>query len=309
MTSEAMTIAEWIDRIAVRLGAAGLYFGHGTDNARDEAAWLVLHVMGARLDGGFTDWGRPVGPGAEAEILRLAESRCETRQPLAYLTGKAIFAGLEFEVSPDVLIPRSPIAELIQDEFRPWIDPEKALRILDMCTGSACIAIAAALQYPGAQVDAVDISANALKVASRNVERHKVSGRVALIESNLFHSVPACQYDLIVANPPYVPAGAMGELPREYREEPPLGLESGEDGLDAVLSILVDAPGFLSEDGILLCEVGESEDRLAASLPRVPFLWLEFEHGGSGVFLLTKEQLEEAGAEIAAFIGERKNVV
>jgi len=309
MKSEPGTIAEWIERIAASLDQAGLYFGHGTDNARDEAAWLVLHAAGAALDGSFTDWGRRVDNAAEAEIRRLAAARCGSRQPLAYLTGVALFAGLEFEVSPSVLIPRSPIAELIQDKFRPWIAAGNVSRILDMCTGSACIAIASALQFPGACVDAADISPEALEVASRNVKRHGVCDRVSLIESDLFHSIPPCHYDLIVANPPYVAARALDELPMEFQAEPRLALESGNDGLEAALSILVDAPVFLSEDGVLLCEVGENEERLAAVLPRVPFLWLEFEHGGSGVFVLTKKQLESARAELAAFIGERANVV
>jgi len=300
-----MIIAECIEQIARQLDAADLYFGHGTDNAADEAAWLVLHVAGAPLDGSFDDWGRIVTDTELLEAGRLARARCESRLPLAYLLGVARFAGLEFEVDENVLVPRSPLAELILDQYMPWLEPGRVDRILDMCTGSGCIAIASAIYLPGAQVDAVDISAKALEVAQRNVERHQLNERVTLIESDLFQSIPAGQYDLIVANPPYVPTQALGDLPAEFRAEPGLGLASGSDGLDAVLSILLDAPDFLGEDGVLVCEVGESEPRLAAALPGIPFLWLEFAHGGCGVFVLTKGQLEEARADLATLIGER----
>ncbi len=303
-----MTIAACIDEVAAQLAGAGLYFGHGTDNARDEAAWLVLHVLGESLDGSFSDWGRPVDEDARAGIRRLVGARCKSGEPLAYLTGFTYFAGLKFEVSRGVLVPRSPISELILDRFQPWLRPEKVERVLDMCTGSGCIAIATALNLPDARIDAVDISAEALEIARRNARHHGVSQRVHLFESDLFQSLPACRYDLIVANPPYVPAGDLKELPKEYRCEPGIGLVSGEDGLDAVLTIMVDAPGYLREDGILVCEVGESERRLAAVLPRVPFLWLEFERGGSGVFVLTRDQLEEARPDVVTLIGEREYV-
>jgi ribosomal protein L3 glutamine methyltransferase len=304
-----MIIAECIEQLARQLDEAGLCYGHGTDNARDEAAWLVLHVAGAPLDGSFDDWGRIVKDEELLEANRLARSRCESRLPLAYLLGVARFAGLEFKVDENVLVPRSPLAELILDQYRPWVEPGRVGRILDMCTGSGCIAIASALYLPGSQVDAAEISAKALEVARRNVERHQLTDRVRLIESDLFQSIPACHYDLIVANPPYVPSQALEDLPAEYRAEPGLGLASGSDGLNAVLLILLDAPDFLGEDGVLVCEVGESEQRLAAALPGIPFLWLEFEHGGCGVFVLTKSQLQEARADLALLIGERRNVV
>ena len=305
---EPMTIAQWIDRVAGRLAAAELHYGHGTDNARDEAAWLVLHAADLPLDGNFTDWGRAVNDSAAVEIRRLVTARCDSGKPLAYLTGRAHFAGLEFDVTPAVLVPRSPLAELILDGFRPWLEPGRVKRVLDMCTGSGCIAIAVAHYLPRAQVDAVDISPQALEVAAGNVQKHHLSDRVRLIESDLFCAVPKHPYDLIVANPPYVPAASLRGLPREYRAEPGLGLASGEDGLDAALSIMVDAPRFLGEDGILLCEVGESDERLASVLPRIPFLWLEFEHGGSGVFIMSRQELESAGPDIAGLIGERENV-
>jgi len=304
-----MTIAEYVKRAANRLETAGLCFGHGTDNPGDEAAWLVLHVTGAPLDGSFQEWGRAVSPLDATEIDRLLEARCQSGRPLAYLLGSAWFAGLEFEVNEHVLVPRSPLGELILDQYRPWVEPDEVTCMLDMCTGSGCIAVASAFHLPQARIDAVDISREALAVAGSNVKRHGLEQRVTLIESDLFQSVPGRQYPLIVANPPYVPAGSMARLPREYRAEPGLGLASGEDGLDAALSILLDAPRFLGEDGVLICEVGESEERLAAVLPGIPFLWLEFQRGGSGVFVLTKKQLEEATVEVAGLIKERSHVV
>jgi len=304
-----MTVAEWIERVAVQLSEAGVHFGHGTDNARDEAAWLVLHAVGAPVDGRFVDWGRSVTMAEAASIRRLAEERCGSGAPLAYLTGTAWFAGLEFEVTPDVLVPRSPIAELILDEFRPWVtEPARVRRVLDLCTGCGCIAIATALQLPGAQVDASDISRAALQVAARNIERHRVAGRVRVLQSDLLRDLPECQYDLIVANPPYVPLGALAGLPREYRAEPALGLVSGRDGLDAVLEIIAASPHYLASNGILICEVGESETALADALPEVPFVWLEFEHGGSGVFVLGRDELLAAGAAAEALLKERDHV-
>ena len=309
---KAQTVADWIDRVGARFAAAGLHYGHGTDNARDEAAWLVLHAVGAPLDGRFEDWGRAVSDAEAAEITRLAEARCGGAAPLAYLIGRARFAGLEFEVTPDVLVPRSPIAELILDGFHPWRDftslPGRRWRILDLCTGCGCIAVAVAHYLPNTRVDAVDISPEALAVAARNVERHGLADRVRLLQSDLFQSVGTARYDLILANPPYVPLGALADLPGEYRAEPSLGLVSGVDGLDAVLRILAQAPGYLVEDGILVCEVGESEEPLAAALPSVPFLWLEFAHGGSGVFLLGREDVVAAQPALNALIGKREHV-
>jgi ribosomal protein L3 glutamine methyltransferase len=296
---------EWVDR---KLDGADLHFGHGTDNARDEAAWLVLHAISARLDGSFDDWGRELDELEENQLRELLDARITQKLPLAYLTGIAHFAGLEFESGRAALVPRSPIAELVLDRFQPWIDSASASQVLDMCTGSGCIAIAIALYLPWTRVDAVDISREALEIAARNVSRHAVEDRVNLIESDLFHSLPACRYDLIVANPPYVPVESINTLPGEYRAEPVLGLVSGSDGLNATLSILVDAPRFLSENGVLVCEVGESEERLLALLPQLPFLWLDFSRGGSGVFILTREELEHARPQLAALIEERKYV-
>jgi ribosomal protein L3 glutamine methyltransferase len=304
-----MTAADWIERITALFEASSLHYGHGTDNARDEAAWLVLHVLGAPLDGSFEDWGRAVDESEAAEIDRLARARCSSGTPLAYLLGSARFAGLEFEVSPDVLVPRSPIAELILDGFRPWAKPARLGRVLDMCTGCGCIAVATALRVPGAAVDAVDISPAALDIAARNVRRYGLGQRVRLLQSDLFDDMPPAAYDLILANPPYVPRRRLAALPAEYRSEPSLALISGNDGLDAALRILHHAPSFLARDGILICEVGESEEALAALLPGLPFLWLEFARGGTGVFLLTRAELEEGRAAVAAVIEDRRHVV
>ena len=293
-----MNVRQRIEWVCARLDDAGLHFGHGTDNAADEAAWLVLHVIRASLDGGFDDWGRELSETEEMQVRELVDARITQKAPLAYLTGMARFAGLEFETGAAALVPRSPIAELVPDQFRPWVDPLQVHRVLDMCTGSGCIAIAIAHYMPRTLVDAADVSAEALEIAARNVSRHGAEDRVSLIETDLFRSLPACRYDLIVANPPYVPVESISKLPAEYQAEPVLGLVSGDDGLNATLSILAHAADFLTEKGVLVCEVGESEKRLAAKLPQVPFLWLEFTCGGSGVFVLTREQLTDAGEQL-----------
>lgn len=306
--TENLTLAQWIARVAAQFAAADLHYGHGTDNEQDEAAWLVLHAAGAALDGSFDDWGQLVDAATMKKIEELSHRRRETGKPLAYLTGTAFFAGLAFEVNEDVLVPRSPLAELILDGFRPWAKPGALQGVLDMCTGSGCIGIAAAVHTPGLRVDLADISPAALDVARRNVQRHGVGDRVSLFESDLFASLPPAAYDLVLANPPYVPAASVAALPREYRQEPELGLVSGADGLDAPLAILLDAPRFLCEYGVLVCEVGESEQRLAALLPDVPFTWLEFEQGGSGVFVLTRDELLKAAPAVETAIGKRNDV-
>lgn len=303
-----MKVAERIEQVCQTLLESGVHFGHGTDNARDEAAWLVLSAIGAPVDGSFQHWEHELLEAEEDRVDQLLQARISEKVPLAYLTGRAFFAGLEFETGRAALVPRSPIAELIRDQFRPWVKPEKMHRVLDMCTGSACIAIAIAHYLPWTRVDAVDISSAALEIAETNVRRHGVEESVTLIQSDLFHSVPACRYDLIVANPPYVPARSVGDLPREYRAEPLVGLVSGEDGLDTVLSILAGAPEYLTPSGVLLCEVGESQDNLQEALSRLPFVWLEFAQGGSGVFVLTRHDLEAAMPDILALLEERNHV-
>jgi ribosomal protein L3 glutamine methyltransferase len=302
----ARSAMDWRRLVESRLVAAGLSYGQGTDNAADEAAWLVLAAMDAPLDGSFADWDRRVGPTAGQRIADLLARRVEERMPVAYLTGLARFAGLEFEVSRDVLIPRSPLAELVEERFTPWVPDHRLQRMLDLCTGSGCIAVASAVHVPGLRVDAADISASALQIAAGNVARHGVGERVSLLESDLFDQVVDGPYDLIVSNPPYVPRAEVASLPPEFRAEPGLGLAAGEDGLDLVLRILLDSTRFLAPHGSLICEVGHSADRLEAVLPRVPFVWIEFTRGGSGVFTLGWRQLSEARREVARLLATRE---
>ncbi len=303
-----VTVEDWTRRCAADFEAAGLHFGHGTDNALDEAAWLVLHVLGASLDGDFDDWGAEV-PAADAErIAALARVRIDSGRPMAYLLGEAWFCGMPFRVTDDVLVPRSPLAELIVAQYQPWLPGRTEGRALDLCCGSGCIGIATAAYLPGWQVDLSDISDAALAVARENIERHGVGERVSAWASDGFDDLPERQWDLIVTNPPYVPNAALNELPREYRAEPSLGLVSGDDGLDLPLRILADAPSRLCDDGILVCEVGESAERLEAELPNVAFTWIEFEHGGDGVFTMSKNELNDARPRVLARLESRKHV-
>ncbi len=279
-----------------RLTRARVFFGHGTDNARDEAAALVFHVM--RLS-------HAAAPGAlrkrasakqQARVESLLAQRIEQRAPLAYLTHEAWFAGLRFYVDERVLIPRSPFAELIENRFAPWIDASRVRRVLDLGTGSGCIALAAAKAFPRARVDAVDIDSGALEVAAINRRRLRLTRRVRLIESDHFAALSGESYDIIASNPPYVGTREMRGLPSEYRHEPRLALESGRQGLDSVEIILRRAVSHLRARGLLVVEVGNTERALRRAYPRLPFTWLDFERGGGGVFLLTREQMERGTA-------------
>jgi len=302
------TAENWLDFCAGEMKRAGLFFGHGTDNAHDEAAWMLLHILDAPLDGSFTRWDATLNRAQTEALERLLTRRITERCPLAYLTGKARFCGLEFVVNPQVLVPRSPLAELIREQFSPWVNVHGGGRVLDMCTGGGCIAIAMAVWIPECTIDAVDNSKEALDIASENIQLHKVGNRVNLILSDLFTAVDESAYDLIVSNPPYVSRAVFDQLPAEYLAEPSSGLVCGEDGLDIVLKILDAAPGYLRQQGILIAEVGESAETLEEILPRVPFTWLEFDEGGDGIFLLEYDQLIACQADVQALLEQRKYV-
>jgi len=287
----APTVADLVRYGAAEFERAGLAYGHGTDNAVDEAAALVFHALD--LDHARAHDAYPLrpGPGDVERVLVLLGARIERRVPAAYLIGRMWFAGLEFEVDERVIVPRSPFAELVAAHFGPWIDPLRVHRILDIGTGSACIAVACARAFPGARVDAVDLSADALEVARRNVARHGVADRLELLHGDVFEPLGGRRYDLIVSNPPYVSDDEMAALPLEYLHEPDLALRAGGDGLDVVRRILAGAAEHLEPGGAIFVEVGDSDERLARAYPRLPFTWLEFEHGGGGVFVLIREQL------------------
>jgi ribosomal protein L3 glutamine methyltransferase len=293
LTAPPRTVADFIGWTEQRFAGAGLYFGHGTDNPLDEAAWLVgsaLKLTPPELEEHLED--EPTPPQQDT-IRALVDSRIHTRQPLAYLLKEAWFAGLKFYVDERVIVPRSLTAEFIAEQFQPWIDPARVRRILDLCTGSGCMAIACTYAFPEASVDAVDISDAALAVARINVENHGFNERVRLLRSDLFSALKDERYDLIVTNPPYVAQVEMAALPPEYRHEPTLALASGAQGLDAIIRILAEAPSHLNPGGILVAEVGNSAERLQEKFPAVPFTWLTTSAGDESVFLLTTEQLRQ----------------
>jgi len=274
------------------LRAAQLSYGHGTDNALDESAWLVLHAVGLAPDEPIDDYHQLLRA-TQADAARvLLRRRIDERQPAAYLTGSAWFAGLQFHVDSRVLVPRSPLAEPIMSGFSPWLDPTNVRSVMDMCTGSGCIGIACAYAFADAQVLATDISADALEVAAQNVFAHDMSQRVELKQGSLFEPAIGRSFDLILSNPPYVDAADMSALSAEFKHEPELGLAAGEDGLVLVHEMLRDAQKHLNPGGLLVIEVGNSAPALEAAYPQLPFVWLEFETGGEGVFMLWREDLD-----------------
>lgn len=298
-TRASSTVAQCIERGARQFEAAGLYFGHGTDNAFDEAAELVFYAAGLRHEDAAQVYERVLSAAELERIDTLFARRVRERIPAAYLTNRMWFAGHEFYVDERVLVPRSPIAELIEARFEPWIERERVRRILDIGTGSACIAIAAALAFREAQVDAADISDDALAVARINIDKHAVADRVHAVRSDVYSNLAGTRYDVIVTNPPYVGREELDALPKEYRREPELGLYGGDDGLDIVRRILAGAAAHLEPGGILIGEVGNTEPVLEAAFADVPFIWLEFERGGGGVFVLTESELKRLAVSVS----------
>jgi ribosomal protein L3 glutamine methyltransferase len=288
-----LTIQDYIRWGASRFNAAGLFFGHGTDNAIDEAAQLVLFALNLPPDLPATYRDCRLTDDERVAVVDLFERRIAERKPAAYLIQKAWFAGLEFYVDESVLVPRSPMAELVESGFDPWMEPDSICRVLDLCTGSGCIGIAAAVYLPDADVDLADISPEALAVASRNLEAYGLEDRVRVVQSDLFSALAGQTYDVVITNPPYVSAAELASLPPEYHREPSLGLDGGETGLVLVLKILREAPKYLNENGVLVVEVGSSAAALERCFPELPFLWIEFERGGEGVFLMKRQQLVE----------------
>jgi len=272
-----------------------LFYGHGTDNPHDEAVYLVLRALHQSFDITDAELDSPLEKSRQQLLTALIEKRIKERMPVAYLINEAWFAGMPFYVDQRTLIPRSPLAELIESKFSPWVNEKQVTSILDIGTGSGCIAIASALAFPEASVVATDVDDNVLEVAKRNIDSYNLSDRVELLNSFVFRGMPPMIFDLIVSNPPYVSVTEMQSLPAEYRHEPNLGLAAGEDGLVIVEEILRESYKYLSELGILVVEVGSSQQAVVDAFPGVPFTWLEFEYGGEGVFLLTAAELRGLG--------------
>jgi len=275
------------------LEAGGVCFGHGTDNAWDEAAQLVLSIAELPLDGDTRQLQQPLSDAVMTRILQLLRQRIEEHVPLPYLLGRAWFAGLEFRCDRRAIIPRSPIAELILNGFEPWYTGAEPRRILDLCCGGGCIGLAIAHYFPEAHVDLLDIDNQALALARENAAFLRVEDRVSIRQSDLYEALTDGNYDVIVSNPPYVDAADLATMPAEYHHEPERALGAGIDGLDITRRILTGARRFLRDSGLLIVEVGNSWPALEHAYPTVPFTWVEFEHGGEGVFTLTASELEE----------------
>lgn len=295
--NELQTIQDMIRWATTEFNRAGLFYGHGADNALDDALRLIMPSLNLPLNCSSEISNARLTRREREMLVELIVKRIDLRIPVAYLTNTAWFAGLEFYVDERTLVPRSPFAELIDKRFAPWLTGSPQ-RILDLCTGSACIAIACAYAFSDAEVDAVDISDDALEVAEINIQGHGLEQQVIPMQSDLFSGVENEKYDLIVSNPPYVDAEDMANLPEEFTHEPELGLACGFDGLDLVRKMLKQAADMLNENGLLFVEVGNSQIHLQAAYPEIPFEWIEFKSGGHGVFVLTKAQLDKIEIEL-----------
>lgn len=289
---ELFTIRDYLRWATSRFNAAGIYYGHGTDNAWDEAVQLVMPSLHLPWDSPPDLLNARLTLEERRHLVQVVERRIDERIPAPYITGKAWFAGLEFFVDERVLVPRSPLAELLEQEFQPWL-AQYPHRILDLCTGSGCIGIACASVFNDAEVVLSDISPEALEVANRNIGFHHLSDQVTAVESDLFEGLKGQVFDLIVSNPPYVNNEDLEAMQDEFQAEPALALGSGDDGLDFTRRLLKEARAHLSDDGVMIVEIGNSWPSLETAFPAVPFTWLEFEHGGHGVFALTAQQLDQ----------------
>lgn len=287
---DLQTIRDWLRYAVSRFEAGQIFFGHGTDNSWDEAVQLVLRSLHLPLDNNAVYLDARLTHSERSEMLRRIERRVADRVPTAYILGEAWFMGLPFFVDERVLVPRSPIGELLEAELEPWLGQVPVTRILDLCTGSGCIGIAAAYVFPEAEVELADISTDALAVAQSNILHHNLEGRVTTRQSDLFDGLSG-QYDVILSNPPYVDAADLASMPAEFRHEPVLGLEAGADGLDLAHRIIAGARERLTPDGLLVVEVGNSWTALEAAYPHLPLTWVEFEKGGGGVFVISARDL------------------
>jgi len=291
-TESLITLRDWLRFAVSRFNEAKLFFGHGSDNAFDEAAYLILHTLHLPLDRLEPFLDASLTHDEAEQVKTVIERRVRERLPAAYLTHEAWLGEHRFYVDERVIVPRSFIAELLPEQLAPWIEnPDEVTRALDLCTGSGCLAILAALAFPYAEIDAVDLSKDALEVAAKNVADYSLTDRIELIESDLFAALKGRSYDLILSNPPYVNAESVAALPPEYQAEPALALGSGADGLDATRHILAAAKTHLNPGGLLVVEIGHNRDALEAAYPKLPFTWLDTESGDQFVFMLRREDL------------------
>lgn len=291
VTSTLVTLRDYLRWTLSEMNRHEVYFGHGHDEAWNEALQLVFNAVDLPWDSSLELLDTRLLPAERAKIVEYVVQRCQQRRPLPYITGEAWFMGLPFNVDERVLIPRSPIAQLIEQEFQPWLGDVDVERVLDLCTGSGCIGIACAYAFEHAEVDLVDLSDDALAVANTNIARHELEDRVRAIHSDLFNALDGEVYDLIVTNPPYVDAADLASMPTEYHHEPEMALGSGDDGLDITRRILKEAGRHLSEQGLLVVEVGNSEVHLMEAYPELPLIWVELEEGGNGVFVIDAPSL------------------